>query len=175
MPTDAFIPPAFVGLMSVSAPDALADDRSPIEKLFTELGEHEKEEQDILKDYEAAANNAPDAGFRYLMGLIAEDEERHHRLSKAMADEVEKSLKWLQGERPLPAMHPTAKEREELLRQTDRFLRIERDGERQLSDLREHVKSLHAGLLELIVSMMSVDTQKHIRILKYIKDRLEEG
>lgn len=173
MATDTFIPPAFIGMVPGSPlTDPPADEKSPIEKLFAQLEAHEREEEIVLKDYEAAAKKAPDAGFRYLMGLVLEDEERHHRLSKAMADELEQSLNWLHGEHPLPAIQPTPQQNEQLLRQTDHFLQIEMEGERQLSDLREQVKELHAGLLELIVDMMRTDTEKHIRVLKYIRDRL---
>ena len=175
MATDTFIPPAFIGLMpGPPLTDPPADEKSPIEKLFARLGAHEREEAEILKDYAAAAEDAPDAGFRYLMGLVLEDEERHHRLSKAMADEVGQSLMWLRGKEPLPPITTTGEERAKLLRQTERFLRIEQDGEKQLADMHDQVKGLHAGLLELIVDMMRADTQKHVHILKYIKKRLED-
>jgi signal transduction histidine kinase len=175
MPTETMIPPAFIGMMPGSPlTDPPADEKSPIEKLFAQLEAHEREEEETLKDYEAAAKAAPDAGFRYLMGLVLEDEERHHRLSKAMADEVGQSLLWLQREEPLPSIRPTPEEAQKLLRQTERFLKIEQDGERQLADMRHQVKDLHAGLLELIVDMMRADTEKHVHILKYIKKRLEE-
>jgi len=175
MAIDTPATPAFIGLMPGFPITGVVDNgRSPIEQLFDQLEAHESEEAEVLKDYEAAAKDAPDAGFRYLMGLVLEDEQRHHRLSKAMADEVGQSLLWLQREPPLPDIHPDAEGRAKLLRQTERFLRIEHDGERQLADLRKQVKALHSGLLELIVDMMRADTRKHVQILKYIKGQLEE-
>ena len=175
MPTDTFIPPAFIGMMEGSPlTDLPADEKSPVERLFAQLEAHEREEEEVLKDYEAAAKDAPDAGFRFLMGLVLEDEQRHHRLSKAMAAEIERSLMWLKNEEPLPPVSPTGEDRKQLLRQTERFLQIERDGERQLADMHGQVKELHAGLLELIVDMMRADTRKHVHILEYIKKRLEE-
>jgi len=175
MPTDTFIPPAFIGMMPGSPlTDPPADEKSPIEKLLAQLEAHEREEEDVLKDYEAAAKDAPDAGFRFLMGLVLEDEQRHHRLSKAMADEVERSLMWLKNEEPLPPISPTGEECKQLLRQTERFLQIERDGERQLADMHGQVKEHNAGLFELIVDMMRADTRKHVHILEYIKKRLQE-
>jgi hypothetical protein len=108
------------------------------------------------------------------MGLVLEDEERHHRLSKAMADEVEQSLLWLRGNEPLPAIHPSPEARQNLLRQTEQFLQIEEQGDRQLADLHGQVKDLHAGMLELMVDMMRADTHKHVQILKYIRKRLQD-
>lgn len=173
MPTEPFIPPAFLTMMPSPLEEPLSDEKSPIEKLFAQLEAHEREEENILTDYQAAAKDSSDAGVRYLMGLVLEDEERHHRLSKAMAGEVEQSLMWLQGEQPLPAIQPNPEERQQLLSQTERFLQIEQEGDHHLAALHDQVKDLHAGLLELMVDMMRFDTHKHVRILKYIKERLE--
>jgi rubrerythrin len=174
MPDEPYSPPAFITLMPSPLDQPMTDEKSSVEKLFAQLEAHEREEETTLKDYQAAAKDAPDAGFRYLMGLVLEDEERHHRLSKAMADEVEQSLLWIQGNQPLPDIHPAREQRENLLRQTEQFLQIEEDGDRQLAGLRAQVKNLHAGLLQLMVDIMRTDTRKHIQILKYIKARLEQ-
>lgn len=173
MTTETIIPPAFLTLAPGSPlTDVLPDEKSPIEQLFAQLEAHERDEEETLNDYASAAATAPDAGFRYLMGLVLEDEERHQRLTKDMATELKKSLLWLRGNEPLPAIKPTRQNRAALLRQTERFLAIEEEGERQLARLRHDVKELHAGLLELITDMMRADTQKHIHILKYIKKQL---
>jgi len=81
---------------------------------------------------------------------------------------------WLKNEEPLPPISPTGEECKQLLRQTERFLQIERDGERQLADMHGQVKEHNAGLFELIVDMMRADTRKHVHILEYIKKRLQE-
>jgi len=176
MPTETFIPPAFITMLpGYPLTDPPADEKSPVEKLFAELEAHEREEEEVLKDYQDAAENAPDAGYRYLMGLVLEDEERHHRLSKAMADEVEQSVLWLRKKDALPAIKPAPDQRAALLRQTQAFLATEQAGEKQLASMREQVKGLHGGLLELIVDIMRTDTEKHIHVLKYIKKRLEEA
>jgi hypothetical protein len=174
MPTEPYTPPAFIGLMPPPVDRPPTDGKSPIEKLFAQLETHERDEEETLHDYQAAANDAPDPGFRYLMGLVLEDEERHHKLSKAMADEVEQSLLWLHGNQPLPDIHASGEVRQNLLRQTERFLRIEEDGDRQLAELHAQVKDMHSGLLQLMVEIMRADTHKHVQILKYIKARLEE-
>jgi hypothetical protein len=152
---------------------AQPEERSVVEKLFDQLAAHEQEEGEILAEYQQAATEGPDAGYRYLMGLVLADEERHHRLSKAMADDVHQSLLWLTDHNGLPDIMATGKDREQLLRQTERFLQIEEDGQRQLDGLHEKVKALHSGLLELIVDIMRSDTKKHVHILKFIKSRLE--
>ncbi|MBV9120320.1 MAG: hypothetical protein JOZ39_06390, partial [Chloroflexi bacterium] len=111
MTLETLTPPAFIGLLPGSnSIEAAHDEKSPVEKLFAQLEAHEREEEETLKDYQDAAAAAPDAGFRYLMGLVLEDEDRHHRMSKAMADEVEQSLLWLRRDEPLPQIRPAAKD-----------------------------------------------------------------
>lgn len=172
MPTEPYTPPAFISSVSTLT-EPPVDDKSPVERLLAQLEAHEHEEEAILKDYQAAAFDAPDAGVRFLMELVLEDEERHHRLSKAMTDDVHQSLMWLRGENPLPSIQSSGADRDRLLRQTERFLQVEQDGERQLDDLHHQVKEIHAGLLELMVDIMRCDTSKHVQILKYIKKQLE--
>ena len=154
--------------------DLAPHERSAIEELFDQLHAHEQDEARSLADYEDAAKASPDAGVRYLMGLVLEDERRHHRLTQAMVDEVQQSLQWLEGEAPLPPIQASGANRMTLLAQTRCFLQVEREGEKKLEHLRKQVKSLHSGLLELLVELMQTDARKHISILKHIEKRLEE-
>jgi rubrerythrin len=165
--------PAFVGLEEVDAPTPGPAKRSEMEELLDRLEAHEREEAEVLAEYGQAVAHAPDAGFRFLMDLVVEDEERHERLSKAMTAEVRQSLLWLRGEPPIPAVAPAPQARQQLLQQTERYLQIERDGERQLDDLQHQVKGLYEGRLELIVDIMRAETRKHTRILEYIRAQLE--
>jgi len=145
--------------------DALSpDDKSVVERLLNHLEAHERSERDLLEDYRAAAEGLPDKGVRFVMGLILEDEERHHRLMNAMAQDVKSSLLWL-GASPLPSITPTRESRDLLLTETVRFLEIEEQSADQLKELQKAVKNLHAGLLEVIVAGMETDTHKHIDML----------
>jgi len=151
------------------------DDKSVVEQLLDQLEAHEQSESDLLESYRKAAECLPDRGVRFLMGLILEDEERHHRLMNAMARDVKSSVLWLNHEPPLPfigATRATRATKGELLDNTKRFLDIERETADQLKELKKAVKELHAGLLELIVEGMEADTHKHIDILKYIRRQL---
>jgi hypothetical protein len=172
---DIMVPPSFIALVPDSPwENPEPDGKSAVERLFAQLEAHEREEAESVKEYREAATQAPDAGYRFLMGLVLQDEERHHQLSQDMAAEVRQSLLWLREDEPLPAMHPAPQARQALLDQTERFLRVEEDGERELTGLRHHVKDLNSGLLELIIDLMLSDTQKHVHILKYIRKQLKE-
>ncbi len=148
------------------------EQKSVIEQLLDELQSHEQGERELLREYEKAANETTDRGVAFLMGLILEDEHRHHRLVDMMRHEVEQSLLWLQGEEPLPPVG-AGKRSPQLLQQTNAFLEVERESLKQLEDLRRKVKGLQSGLLELLVNSMTADTKKHVDILKYIRKRLQ--
>ena len=146
--------------------------QAEVEGLLNQLEAHEVLEREFLDDYRRAAETSEDRGVRFLMGLITQDEERHHRLVAAMAEDVRRSLNWSEGEQPLPRVEASPASAPELLSQTERFLKIERDNLDDLKDLKHIVRDLNSGLLELIVEGMEDDTRKHVEILKYIRKRL---
>lgn len=150
-----------------------SDEQSAVEHVLQHLEAHEESERELLGSYRYAARLGPDAGVRFLMGLILEDEERHERLMSAMARDVKSSLFWLEEQPPLPDMENKPGERDRLMLQTQRFLQVERENAEQLKALKREVSRLRSGLLQLIVDGMEADTRKHIGILKYIQKQLE--
>lgn len=152
-----------------------ATGKSPVERLLDDLQAHEAAERETLADYREAAEHAPDQGVAFLMRLILEDEERHHRLMAAMARDVADTLWWVHEDSPLPSIDPLSPAKGDLLGQTERFLRIEHDTIEQLHTLRRAVKDMRSGLPELIVDGMEADTRKHIDMLKYIRTQLGRG
>jgi len=150
-----------------------ADDKSIVEQMLSQLEAHEESERELLDNYRSAARQGADPGVRFLMSLILEDEERHHRLMAAMARDVKSSVLWLEDQPPLPPIENKAEDRPRLILQTELFLEIEAQNAAQLKELKKDVKQLHSGLLELIVQGMEADTHKHIGILKYILKQLE--
>jgi hypothetical protein len=52
------------------------------------IAKHGTEEGRLLSTYEGLVDTAPDEGVRYLIGLILEDERRHHRLLAEIANSM---------------------------------------------------------------------------------------
>ena len=154
-----------------SAP--FADTKSPVESLLDQLEAHEESERELLSDYPYAARFGSDPGVGFLMNLILEDEERHHRLMETMARDVRSSLLWDAAGSPLPSIAAGTEASAELLAQTEQFLQVENDSTGHLRELKKAVTKLNSGLLELMVDGMERDTQKHIGILKFIRKELE--
>src|SRR5579859_3485331 len=118
------IPPAFVSLFdeALLKNELPGEHKSVIEQLLDQLEAHERDEDSVLGDYERAATGIPDAGVRFLMGLVLEDEKRHHQLSQAMSRDVRQSLLWLHDQPALPEIAVAGQARPALREQTARFL-----------------------------------------------------
>src|SRR5438309_1304311 len=134
-------------------------EKSLVERLLDELESHERSERDLLEDYRDAAEALPDSGVRFVMRLILEDEDRHHRLMDAMARDLRSSVQWLHKDM-LPVIAPEADVKEQLLIETERFLEVELESAQQLKELKKEIKGLRNGLLEVIVSGIEADTHK---------------
>ena len=166
---EAAIPEADLGRESTRA-----SEKSAIEALLDTLQTHERAERELLDDYSNAAAQLPDRGVRFLMGLILEDEARHHRLMAAMAEDIRSSVEWM-GKDAVPSIHADHEVRSGLLASTDRFLAVERESADDLKELKKAVKHIGGGMLEVLVEGMEADTEKHIGMLKYIRDRLRKA
>ncbi|HUZ78425.1 MAG TPA: ferritin-like domain-containing protein [Chloroflexota bacterium] len=165
---------AFKSMVDLSKPlvSLSADHRSEIERLLSRIEADEASELAGLETYRRAAEDTSDEGVRFLMGLILEDEERHHRLLQAMAENLRKSLEWTRSGNPLPDIAPKPSAVDTLAAQAERFTQLEHQNLHDLRDLQKSVHDLESGLLDLILVTMEDDTKKHIQILEFIKKRL---
>jgi rubrerythrin len=135
-----------------------------------------------IDTHEAGASSAYDAlaelgdpQIRYLAGLIAADEHRHHAMLVALATSVRSTvsdegdeLEW--GTPPVL----TTEQRDALLKQTRRLLEVEKDDVGKLKELRRDVRPAPNGTLwPELIEIMSLDTEKHIQILKAIERKLK--
>jgi hypothetical protein len=149
-------------------------EKSTVERLLDELEAHERSERELLEDYSNAAAQMPDRGVRFVMGLILEDETRHHRLMAAMAEDIRSSVEWLHKD-GVPSITAGSEARKRLLADTERFLEIERTSADELKELKKAVKHLNTGMLAMLVETMEADTHKHIGMLKYVRKQLDEA
>jgi hypothetical protein len=141
-------------------------------RILEMLETHGAREGSALEAYRRVSQES-DAGpgIQYLVKLILEDEERHHRVFAEMANEI-KSFVWEVDVEPrVPPLVPTSDER--LLAETRRLLAFEKQDARELKALRKELKHApKSSLHPLLVDLMLHDTAKHIAILEHIESRL---
>jgi rubrerythrin len=136
------------------------------------LETHGAREGAALDAYQrVAADTTAGPAIRYLVDLILEDEERHHRVFAEMANQVRSFLTETDIQPRVPAL--AARADPDLLAETRRLLEFERDDAKELKELRKVVKrSPRSSLQPLLVEMMRHDTAKHIAILEFIEHQL---
>ena len=122
----------------------------------------------MLVEYEKLASTTDNPAVRYLVGLLVEDEQRHHRVLTEMLNQFRTSV-WLAEQEPfVPYMShkrdPVAAAAAKRLRRAERKdLRALRTLRRKLGVLRRH------SLDGVLVDSMIVDTYKHLRYVRALQ------
>lgn len=141
--------------------------------LYSHLIEHVSSEAELIAEYreQAEAPDTPEAA-RYLIRLVLEDEERHHRLLHEIVTALGNDMAWRHDPDAVPNL-PLGPPDRALAEVTRRFLAAERTDQKQLRALRKELRPFReTGLWALLVELMEHDTAKHIRILTFIADHV---
>ena len=132
---------------------------------------HAREEAQFLEDYERLCEDLSDPGARFLVELILDDERRHHGLWEQMAAAARGD-----GDDTMPPPRPTPEDAARLLEPTERFLEAEREDRGHLRELEKQLRpAKDETLWQLVVDLMRLDTEKHVKILEYLRDRLRQA
>lgn len=141
-------------------------------KIAHSFSAHVRDERYVVARYEKLAETTADPGTRFLLEVILEDERRHHALFERLGASVSEPSHSGQAVPAPPVPEPEL--REELLSETKHFLEIEREDLTGLKDLARDLKpAAHDTMWRLLVEVMQLDTEKHIRILEFLLHRLE--
>lgn len=141
------------------------------QELYDHLSSHAEAELETLKAYEELASSTRSKAFRYLAGLILDDERRHHKMLNELAQSIRTSAE-LSGEpTPIPRLD-LHHDREQILAATERFLAVEEEDNRELKRLSKELKDVRdTTLWQLVLELIKADNEKHRRILSFIRDR----
>lgn len=132
---------------------------------------HVREEARFLAAYEELCKDIVDPGARFLIELILEDERRHHGIFERLAESARNDT---ESSTP-PVPRPSREEAESILEPTKRFLEAEEEDRGHLRDLAKRLEESPESLWRLLIEVMDLDTRKHVLILEYLCDRLEEA
>jgi hypothetical protein len=142
-------------------------------RLYGHLTEHVSSEAELLASYRqlAEAPDTPEAA-RYLIRLVVEDEERHHRLFHEMTAALGNGFGWTHDAAAVPELQ-RGSAHQALEEVTARFLAAERADQKQLRALRKELRPFRdTSLWALLVELMQHDTAKHIRIFTFLRDHV---
>lgn len=140
---------------------------SDAEYAFVEtLTGHGRDEAWFLERYQQYADQVDDPAIRYLIGLVLDDERRHHRV---LAEIIQSAVFGAGAPGALPDRSPGGVLDEDLLALTEQLLAAEHRERKELRELRKRLQPWsHATIWPLLVEMMEHDTAKHEAVLRYI-------
>jgi rubrerythrin len=140
-------------------------------QLYAHLKGHVETERAMLEKYAGVAERTDSKAFRYLVKLLIDEEVRHHRLFSEMADSLETQALMKREEPDIPYMDFQRADRAAVLEGAKELLENE---ERDIGELKRLQRELRdvkdTSLWGLLVELMQRDTEKHIAILKFVRD-----
>jgi bacterioferritin (cytochrome b1) len=146
------------------------------QQLFTHLVEHERDEQVIIRRYQDACASSESEAFTYLIGLILEDEDRHHRFTMELANALRSDVELADASPRVPMLKAWKPVDRSIVEATEEFLRLEREDAKHLKDLARELRDTRdTTLWHLLVSVMLADTEKHLHILEFLREHLRSG
>jgi hypothetical protein len=144
--------------------------------IYQHVAAHGQLEGEILDEYkELADDEETSPAFSYLARMILDDEVRHHRIFDELAETFRQMGADTPDRSPIPSLRGFHADRIRIQRVTERLLEVERDDERELKDLAKRLRVFDKTTLwGLLIELMLDDTMKHIKILKFIRDRSKD-
>jgi hypothetical protein len=140
-------------------------------ELLSHVVDHMDAERALLSAYRQLGDESGSAWVEYVVNILREEEVRHHRffehLEGALRAPVERDV----GE-TVPLV-TRVEDPDALLEATDRLLDAEKRDAKELKRMSRHLRSMHGvSLWPLLIDVMLHDTDKHISILRFVRDQL---
>lgn len=151
------------------------DEMSAIEKLLNEFEAHESKEEKSLEQYRTALGDIKNPVNRFVLQLVVSDEEKHRAVVHAMAATLKGSLNWTKPAGSLEGDPDNAPANRKLLAVTDEFIKLEREGIKEYKNLLKVCEDYYHGLFKILIGAMVRDSEKHVELLEFLRERLKES
>lgn len=140
------------------------------------LDGHLEAEQTALDAYQRLVDERPDDIITYLIRTILKDEARHHELFAEISNSLKSKIRWEEVTPRVPAMAAHVEDREALLQATEELLEVELEDAKELQQLRKAWGKVGGefSFWALLVEGAELDTEKHIRWLRYLRRLVSE-
>jgi hypothetical protein len=138
-------------------------------KVVEALDKHGREEAELLERYQRFIDESEPPAVRYLVGLIVEDEQRHHRVLEDLANTIAWASLKESPEQVVPSLPARFRGDAAFRSETQNLLRHELRDRAQLRKLRRRLRTYgDVASWDLLIDLMRSDTAKHIRILRFL-------
>lgn len=140
------------------------------QEIYDYLCRHVDKEQEVLDEYAREAEQSGSKAFRYLVGLIMEEERRHHERFLDLANSLRASVTW-ESDPIVPRIEQWGPLPDRVVDATERLIAEERADAKELHALEQKLKVVKdTTLWQLLVRLMEYDTDKHIAILQFVRE-----
>lgn len=167
--------PEFYAMYGLGVVGGGAEEISEVERLMNEFEAHEGQEAKFVQRYKEIAEKSENPLIKLLLRLIVSDEEKHHALTHAMVSTLKGDLTWTKPEDAIRGLYELGEGREELLKLTEDFIEVEKQGIEEYKKLIKTSKGYYRGLFALLLRSMVHDSEKHVEFLEFLRQRLKEG
>ncbi len=151
----------------------IADETSPVERLMREFESHETHETAFLRKYRELLETTHNPLVKFLVELIVADEEKHNVVLHAMTSTLKGSLTWTQHQNDIGGADNLGKEKDDMLRVTEDFIHVEQKEIEEYRKLARATKRYYQGLFTLFLAAMIHDSEKHVEILEFLRNKLK--
>lgn len=148
---------------------------SKVEQLMNEFEAHESGEKQFTQRYKEIAEKTENPFIQFLLRLIISDEEKHYVLTHAMASTLKGSLNWTRPQEVVRGLYNLGEEKEDLLKLTEDFVRLEKEGIKEYKKLKKECEGYYHGLFVLLLQAMIRDSEKHVEILEFLRKTVKEA
>lgn len=140
------------------------------EELYEHLISHERNERELLVEYQQVARECDSPAFRYLVSLIVEDEIRHHRIFAELASSLKSDAEFRPEEPAVPRLDAWGRHSPVIAELANRLLDHEHEDQKLLRRLRRDLDDVKdTTMWDLLVRLMEMDTEKHVAILEFVR------
>lgn len=144
------------------------------DRLIHALEAHASAEAHDLATCEALAERSSDPVLKLLIGLVADDEQRHHSLLHSMVGRLHEEVEFVRSPSALPVAEANFAVDDELASTLRALIRDEHEGARHLRHIARQEPHLYNGLYPLLLETIARDSEKHATILRYLLLRAED-
>jgi len=147
---------------------------SPVETLLNAFEAHEAKEDRSVEVYKKTLAHMPNPMTRFVMQLIVSDEEKHRAVMHAMVSTLKGSLTWTKPADSLEGAGDPGSMIEKLGEVTEEFIHLEKEGIRDYKALIKESSGYYHGLFKILLDAMIRDSEKHVELLEFLKENLNQ-
>ena len=144
------------------------------ERLIRALEAHASAEAHDLVTCQELAERSTDPVLKMLIGLVMEDEQRHHSLLQSMVRRLQQEVEFVTSPTALPVAEAEPAVDSQLATTLRALIRDEHEGARHLRHIARQDPHLYDGLYPLLLEAIARDSEKHATILRYLLLRIED-